>query len=274
MASARSPKARAEALRMLEECRITRPDEIDLERIAAANRVEIVYDDIDGATASVLRVGDIARIRISSRIHDIGWQRFTTMHEIGHLRCGHIVPDGDAHENVERTCKPLDKSRSIPEREASVFASEVLMPEHMVKPYCSVANVTLAPARAIADAFTTSVLASALRFVELTDECCAVAYSTLGRVRWIKPSATFPDWIPRGRRLDPRSSAFDYHECGVIDEAPQILAAETWLPRDRIDGSHAQLVEHSALIPALGVVFSILWLPRREIRHVAMEARL
>ena len=72
------------------------------------------------------------------------------------------MPDGDAHENVERTCKPLDKTRSIPEREASVFATEVLMPEPMVKPYCSVSHVTLAPAREIADEFTTSVLASAL----------------------------------------------------------------------------------------------------------------
>ena len=267
MATVRSPKARAEALRLLEECRITRPEDIDLERITEANGVEIVYADIDGATATVLRVGDSARIRISARIHDLGWQRFTITHELGHLRCGHVIPDGDAHENVERTCKPLDKTRSIPEREASVFASEVLMPEHMVKPYCTVPYVTLAPARAIADTFTTSVLASALRFVEVTDECCAVAYSTLGRVRWLKPSATFPDWIPRGRRLDPRSAAFDYHECGTIDSAPQLLSADAWLPQDRIDSACLQLVEHSAVIAPLGVVFSMLWLPRHEIRH-------
>jgi hypothetical protein len=33
--------------------RVTRPEDIDLERIAEANRIEIVHDDIDGATASV-----------------------------------------------------------------------------------------------------------------------------------------------------------------------------------------------------------------------------
>jgi Zn-dependent peptidase ImmA (M78 family) len=268
MAKERSAKALSEARRLLEECGIKRPEDIDLERIAEANRIEIVHDDIDGATASVLCLGDVARVRISSRIHDIGWQRFTVTHEIGHLRCGHVMGGRDAHETIERTCKPLDKSRSIPEREASVFATEVLMPEHMVRPFIAVPNVTLAPAREIADMFTTSVLASALRFVELTDECCAVAYSSLGRVHWLRPSASFPDYIPRGRRLDPRSAAFDYHECGTIDASPQIMTADAWLPRERTDGTRMQLIEHSAVIAPLGVVFSMLWLPRHELRHL------
>jgi hypothetical protein len=272
MAKDRSPKALAEARRLLDECCVTRPEDIDLERIAEANHIEIVHDDIDGATASVLRLGDVARIRISSRIHDVGWQRFTVTHEIGHLRCGHVMGGADAHEAIERTCKPLDKSRSVPEREASVFATEVLMPEHMVKRYTAVPHVTLAPAREIADVFTTSVLASALRFVELTDECCAVAYSSLGRVHWLKPSATFPDFIPRGRRLDPRSAAFDYHERGTIDGSPQMLTADAWLPRERTDGARMQLIEHSAVIAPLGVVFSMLWIPRSEIRHLDLAS--
>jgi len=272
MVKERSPKACAEALRLLEESCVKRPDEIDLERIAAANRAEIVYEDIDGATASVMRLGDLARIRISIRIEDLGWRRFTIAHELGHLRLGHVVLDADPQETVERICKPLDKARTVPEREASVFASEVLMPEPMVRPHCVVPHVTLTPARTIAEEFTTSVLASAMRFVELTDECCALAYSSLGRVRWLKPSATFPEWIPSGRRLDPRSAAFDYHECGVIDGAPQVLTADAWLPRDRIDGSNVQLIEHSAIIAPLGVVFSMLWIPRNEVRHLALTA--
>ena len=166
----------------------------------------------------------------------------------------------DAHEAIERTCKPLDKSRSVPEREASVCATEVLMPQHMVKRYTAVPHVTLGPAREIADVFTTSVLAGALRFVELTDQCCAVAYSSLGRVHWLKPSATFPDFVPPGRRLDPRSAAFDYHERGTIDGSPQMLTADAWLPRERADGARVQLIEHSAVIAPLGVVFSMLWI--------------
>lgn len=271
MPAIRSPRACAEALRLLEECCVKRPEDIDVEAMAAANRAEIVYDDIDGATASVLQLGDVARIRISNRIDDVGWKRFTIAHELGHIRLDHVVP-GDAADAVERVCRPLDKARSVPEREASVFSSELIMPEPMVKPRCLVKCVTLTPARAIAEEFTTSVLASAMRFVELSDECCAIAYSVLGRIQWLKPSATFPDWIPRGRLLDPRSAAFDYDETGVLDGAPQLLTADAWLPRDRIDSADVQMVEHAAVIPALGVVFSMLWIPRHEIRHIDLAA--
>ena len=84
-------------------------------------------------------------------------------HELGHLRLGHEIPIGNAKEVIERMCKPLEKSRKAPERAASVFASEIVMPEPLVKPYCAVPYTTLAPARAIACDFITSVFASAMR---------------------------------------------------------------------------------------------------------------
>ncbi|MEJ7598480.1 MAG: hypothetical protein WKG01_11270 [Kofleriaceae bacterium] len=47
-----------------------------------------------------------------------------------------------------------------------------------------------------------------------------------------------------------------------------MLSADAWLPRDRIDASTVEIVEHSAVVPELGVVFSMLWIPDREIRHL------
>src|SRR5512138_3439498 len=98
--------ARAEARRMLEESTVTRPDQIDLDLIAERLEAEIICDDLDGATASVMRIGPRSRIRISNRIHDIGAQRFSIAHEIGHLRLGHEVPYGNVRQVVERMCKP------------------------------------------------------------------------------------------------------------------------------------------------------------------------
>lgn len=272
MRDIREEDARAEARRMLDESCVTRPDQIDLEAMAEKQGAEIVYDDLDGATASVMRIGAVARIRVSNRIHDIGAQRFVIAHEIGHLRLGHELPYGDAKEVIERICKPLEKSRKPPERTASVFASEVVMPEPLVKPYCAVPYVTLAPAREIADEFITSVLASAMRFTEISTERCAVAYSVLGRVRWLKRSATFPDWIPHGRRLDPASAAFDYDQRGKLDGAARMLTADAWLPRTRIDNANVQIVEQSAVIHELGAVFTMLWLPRCEVSHLDLAA--
>ena len=264
--------ARAEARRMLEECDVKRPDDIDLDAMAAKLHAEIVYDDLDGATASVMRIGWNARIRISNRIHDIGWQRFTIAHEFGHLRLGHEIPTGTAKEVIERFCKPLEKNRKPPERTASVFASELVMPESLVKPYCGAPHITLAPAREIADAFFTSVLASAMRITEITAKRCAVAYTVLGRVCWLKRSATFPNWIPHGRRVDPRSAVFEYNERGKLDGAAQLLTADVWLPRDRIDGANIHLVEQSSVIPELGAVFTMLWIPDHEVSHLDLAA--
>ena len=263
---------RAEAQQMLSEYGVTKPEQIDLGLMAGGLGAEVVYDDLDGAIARVVRIGSLATIRISNRIQDVGAQRFSIAHEIAHLRLGHIVPPGDANRVLERVCTPLRADGTNAEREASVFSSETVMPEQLVKPRCAVSRVTLEPVRAIAAEFTTSVLASAMRLVELSDERCAVVYSELGRVRWLKRSTTFPAWIPKGRRLDPASAAFEYFDRGSIDPEAQVLGADAWLPRDRIDGSHPEIVEHAALVPEVGAVFSLLWIPPADAAHLEPAA--
>ncbi|HEX4354773.1 MAG TPA: ImmA/IrrE family metallo-endopeptidase [Polyangiales bacterium] len=270
----READTRAEARRVLESCMITRPDQIDLDVIAESMDAEIVCDDLDGAAASVMRIGAHAKIRISNRISDIGAQRFSGGHELGHIRLGHDIPPDNAGRIAELVCKPLEKSRKVPERLASVFASELVMPESMIKPYCAIPCVTLAAAREIASEFTTSVLASAMRFTELSAERCAVAYSLRGRVMWLKRSATFPDWIPRGRRLDPTCAASDYARTGTLDGGVHVLEADAWLPRDRIDSARVQIIEQSAMIPELGAVFTMLWLPNTAIAHLDLARPL
>lgn len=274
MRADRFADVRAAALRVLAEHGMTRPEDIDLDVIAAAMRATITYDDLDGASGRVMRIGPHARIRISNRIQDPGARRFIGGHELGHLHLGHEVPNADSGELVERICTPLTTDRRITERSASVFSSELVMPEPMVRPRCEVPHVTLAPAHVIAGEFRTSLLASAMRFVELSNERCAVAYSVLGCVRWLKPSATFPDWIPRGRRLDPATIAFDYHQRGAIDLEPNVVPADAWLPRDRIDTSSTSIVEHSAIVPELGAVFSMLWLPENESMHLDLGSEV
>jgi hypothetical protein len=269
MADERERDARAAALRVLDRCNIKCLDQIDLDVIAESLGAEIVNGDLDGAMGSLIRIGPHAKIRISDRVTDIGGQRFTGGHEIGHIVCDPPRRDGD--QLTELLCNPFERSRKAPERVASVFASELLMPEPWLKPYCTVPCITLGLARAIADECTTSLLASAMRVIELSPESCAVAYSVYGRVKWVKRSASFPDWIPRGRRLDPLSAAAEYARTGKLDHGVHVVGADAWLPRTRLDSASVQLVEQSAVIPELGAVFTMLWLPRREIRHLDLS---
>ena len=271
MVSDRESDARAEALRVLESCNIKRSEQIDLDVIAESVDAEIVNGELAGAMGSLIRVGPYARIRVSDRVVDVGAQRFTAAHEIGHIKCDR---GRDAQQGIEQICNPFERSRKLGERIPSVFASELLMPEPMVKRYCSVSCITLAPARAIADEFTMSLLASAMRVTELSDEACAVAFSTRGRVEWVKRSATFPDWIPKGRRVDPMSAAADYARTGKLDHGVHVLAADAWLPRTRVDSASVRIVEQSAVIPELGAVFTMLWLPKPEARHLEVPTTI
>ena len=254
----------AEAWRVLGEYGITRPDQIDIEAIAEHMNAEITYADFDGAKASVMRIRERARIRISNRIIEIGSQRFIGGHELGHLALGHEVPHGNAREVVERVCTPLANSRKTTERLASVFARELVMPAFMVRRYCAVPYVTLAPAREIAGEFMTSVLASAMRLVELSHERCAVAYSVEGRVQWMKPSATFPQFMPRGRRVDETSAVHEFFARAKLDTSAQLVDASAWLPQRKIDDTSTKIVEQSAAIPEWGAVFTMLWIPATE----------
>ncbi|HLL24778.1 MAG TPA: hypothetical protein VK427_21745, partial [Kofleriaceae bacterium] len=86
-------------------------------------------------------------------------------------------------------------------------------------------------------------------------------YSEAGHVRWCKRSATFAAWIPRGRAVDPSSAAFDFFDRGVIDEASRITSASAWLARNVSDSSVTSIVEHPTIVPELGAVFSLLWVP-------------
>lgn len=234
---------------------------IDVEKIAELLGAEIEYGDLDGAKARVVQVGDRARIIISKRIAGVGPIRFCIAHEIGHLLLKHYA-QGDALGRAfkrQRTCEPLASGTDEIERDACVFATELLMPARLATPMCQVAPVSFDPVRAIASAFATSVQASTMRYVELTAERCALVYMQRGRVLWAKKSPGFNAWIPDGRAVAPDSAASDYFDGGDL-EVSRVLPAATWFPREKL-AKDAEVYEHMTAIPEQAAAFSLLWLP-------------
>ncbi len=262
------PRARAAARRVLHDFGVTQPAHIDVEAIARGLGAEIVYGPLIGATARIMRLGEVVRIRVSDRITHPGVKEFSLAHELGHLVLGHELPTAaesmDPTSYVARACRRVPMNGVDPEREADAFAAELLMPELLLRKRCEVSPVSLEPVRAIARDFRTSMGASAIRFAELTSERCAAVYSERGVVSWAVPSPTFTAMITRGVPLDRGSLAHDYFRKGTIDDAPQEVPAEAWL-----DGARdVEIVEHSQGLPDLGGVITLLWVPE------AVSARL
>lgn len=273
----RHAAARARALEAIAWIDAPCDGPIDVEALAEKLGAEIAFEDLEGARARVIQLGDRAKIIISTRIVGVGPIRFCIAHEIAHLLLKHYVKDGDLGRAFkrQRTCSPLDSDGSEIERDASVFATELLMPAPLVTPFCQVAPKSLDPVRAIASAFQTSMLASARRFVELTPERCAVVIAKHGRVQWVQKSLSFSAWIPVRRTVDPATAAFDYFDGGKLDESPRMLPVSAWCVRDSL-GTNTPMYEHATVIPEIGATVSLLWIPdaRDDVSHHACTSDL
>ena len=257
MAVLRRPfeRARRLAREVLWECGVDEPAKIDPFIIVGRRRILVIYSRLDGATAQILRHGDRAIIRVSNQIVQIGRLRFTIAHEVAHYLLGHRIPSeldlGTATFSAHQ------------EREADVFATEFLMPKAWVAPLCAVTPVGLAKVHAIAQTFGASVVASAVRYVELSAAPCAVVYSEQGRVRWAKRSPTFPGRIPPQAKIGPGAVAFDYYDRDQLDPRVRVVPASAWFAGDAPYAVGASLVEHAEVVPepGWGGVLSLLGMP-------------
>jgi len=243
---------------------ISAPEHIRLEAIAKRLGARVVVTPLDGAMAQLVRNGADVQILVSERITDETVRRFSIAHELGHFVLGH--PSAPASS----LCGPVRSRAGREERdyeaEANAFAGELLMPHKLLQRACEVSPVSLdVPARISRD-YTVSLLAGAIRFVELSPERCAAVLSVRREISWCVPSNTFPRMIRRGQRLDSSSVAWDYFAKGVLDDRPQPVPADAWLDTP----AEAEIVEHSIASTEFATVLSLLWIPERAASQLDM----
>ena len=227
---------------------------VPIEEVAWALGAAIEHSHIDGALALLARVGQRAWIRVSDTHDHPGQLRFSIAHELGHLVLSH---DG-LTVCTRQSMRGLDDLDA--EAEANAFAADVLLPEHLLKRRCEVSPVNLDVVGTIAEEFDTSLVASAIRFVELTSERCAVVLSRAGRVQWAARSKLFWPEIRRGQYVMPSALAHDYFRTGRITGTCEPVDATAWVSGDRLRGP-AELFEHAKVLPQLEAVLSMVWIP-------------
>ncbi|HEY4177984.1 MAG TPA: ImmA/IrrE family metallo-endopeptidase [Kofleriaceae bacterium] len=230
---------------------------IRIEAFAARLGAEIQETALDGAAAQLVRHGKRAIIYVAERITDPAARRFSIAHELGHLALEH--PSMPPHELSGRysLVASVDEGRRDYEAEANAFAAEMLMPTALLTKTCEVSPVDLAVPRQIAREYNVSILASARRFTELASERCAAVFSVDREVKWVAPSATFMHEIPRGKRVDTSSLAWDYFARGSIPDEPQPVPADAWFDT----ATDVDIIEHSIYSSELRTVLTMLWVP-------------
>jgi hypothetical protein len=252
----RVPPRRA-ARALLQRFGVEAIEHIHVEGFAARLDVRISLAPLGGAAAQLIAPGDgPAEILLSDRVRDLGARRFNIAHELGHYVLRHPSP------SFAEMCTPLADGQGLSrirgnEVDANVFASELLMPEPLVRSACDVRWASLEPGLQISAAFRVPARAGVVRFIELTTLPCAVVLSKRGAVRWTAPSAAFPWAIAHGRPLDRRSIAWSCFDHGGLRAGAQLVPGAAWL-----DGSvDMPLMEHSVSPDNRDTVLTMLAVP-------------
>ena len=257
--------ARRVARALLYRFGITAPEHVRIEAIAKRLGVRIVEAELDGAQAQLVRNGSDVVIVVSNRITDPRTRRFSIAHELAHFVLGHPPPPPSTLCEAYTSLRGGDRDYEV---EANAFASELLMPESLVRARCEISPVDLGVPWQIAHEFSVSILASTRRFVELSSERCIAVFSADGVVQWRHPSATFTRDIEPGRRLAHDSVAWDFFAKGSIDDRPQPVPASAWL--DTL--AEVDIVEHSICSREHRTVLSLLWVPEHVAPRLGMAA--
>ena len=255
MRELRLRKARQTAAHLVERYAIHRPDQ--LEDVAWLLRAEIIDGGLEGALARVARVDRSARIRLSDNHVEPGQRRFSIAHELGHLLLGHHGLGTCSRASEGGRAYGEDK---LWEEEANVFAGDFLLPTRLVARRCEVSPVHFGVIERIAEDFGTSLVATSIRFAELTSERCAVVLSQQGKVRWVVRSPTFWPDIQRGQQVLPWSVAARYFRGKPLPRCHEEIDATAW-----VDGQHlrgpAEIYEDAREVPSIRSVLSLLWIP-------------
>jgi hypothetical protein len=216
---------------LLQELGVDHPDDIDLDAIAYHLGCEIRYRRLEGCEARILGAGDRAIISISTDVRPAR-QRFSLGHELGHWH---------HHRGRSSFCRSDDignetRGPTDPERVADGYAADLLLPPYLVRPRLDVKTPPrFKQIEELAGSFRSSILASALRLVDLTPyDVVLVCHNQSGR-RWFRRGPRVPDrWFPR-QDLDADSYAFDVLNRDKDRSHVALMPASAWFERSEAD---------------------------------------
>ncbi|XHR27497.1 MAG: ImmA/IrrE family metallo-endopeptidase [Chthoniobacteraceae bacterium] len=191
-------------------------------------------EDISGF---LMRVGESFGIGYTTAIRSQGFQNFTVAHELGHYFIdGHgtaLLASG-AHYSRSGFI-----SKDSFEVEADIFATELLMPWILIEPLIRTSAGGFSTIKAIADACQSSLVASAIRYAEITKECVAVVVSHMGQIEFMTASDAFKqikgiNWLKKKDLLPMGTASHRFagdtkwiQSCDVVEIKCQLFE---WFP--------------------------------------------
>lgn len=185
----------------------------------------------------LMQCGNEFGIGYSTAIQNEGFQNFTISHELGHYFIDDhplAVLQGGKHFSRSGF---ISKDRY--EEEADAFATEFLMPWGLVGPIIRKQPPGFGAIKSVSDACESSILASAVRYSQVTSECVAVIVSLRGAVEFMTASNSFKqlpglDWLRKRDSLPSTVPSARYsldrewiRKCEFVEEGAKL---NEWFP--------------------------------------------
>jgi Zn-dependent peptidase ImmA (M78 family) len=236
---------------LLEELGITEPEEIEIEVIAQYVGATVVVEPLAGTEARLVGSGDKAIITVNAK-SSLPRQRLSAGHELGHWMHERGRPQFSCSAGTQNA----NFLGSDPESLANSYATELLLPDYMVKPRLGRKSPILSTVQELAETFTTSLTATALRVVDLGMWPAMVVCSSKNKRLWFKRGRDVPHKIWPLRALSEDSLAFALFKGAEGTSMTEEVDADAWI--DLPDAGDYTLVESSFKVtPEL--VVSLLW---------------
>lgn len=247
-------RGRMKATEVLRRLGIQQLQELDIEAIAFHHGLRVRYGGLSGAQGRLAARGGRGFVRVADGIHQLPRRRYIVSHELGH----HLMhaPEGRLSLCTEGDFLRYDAAAGDAEEEANWFAAELLMPKPLFEPKCDVKQPSLGVVRTLAEMFTTTPTATAIRFVDLAPEACAVVWSESGAIKWAVRGPEFWPWIEFGQRLDSYTHAADAFSGKALPRGPQVVPASAWTSKRSGD-----VYEDTEWFSGLRATLTLLWLP-------------
>ena len=243
---------------ILRDLKIKEPGDISIEDIAWTRGAIVVEDGLRGADARLVYMpGVLPGInRVNATIPHLGRRRFAIAHELGHMELRHNP--GAPTECGEKQFVMWYKSQNDKELEANLFAAELLLPETMFRRKLEKTIPSFELIETLAGEFQTTLTATAIRYIDLCEEQCAIVFSTNGKVIWSRRSPDFHRWITPGRKVSSYSLAADFFERGNLSEKMDTVRRDAWVENA---SQRESIKEQSRAMRSYDAVLSLLWIP-------------
>lgn len=168
----------AKAIMVLASMEITDPPAYHLDEIAKVQKIRVSKTSLPNDrnfSGALLFRGDKRGILLNTVISNEGRINFTFAHELGHHFLDHR-PNYQQSGQLGFHCSPKDMedSHRPQEREANLFAVELLMPTEQFRPMMSGAPLDYTLINSLARNFAVSKHACSSRILEFTREACII----------------------------------------------------------------------------------------------------